>query len=174
MAQKPEFLRVGRGPACAELQLPGTEFWMQRRSAKNRHSNTRTHAETKICELGGRKSRQKRPIWRRSGNVRFARDGWWRCYERVSATQFPAIRENNREFCEIGVRGAGPANYFHENSKSCRQIPCFAEQGICKQQGILSNGSGNSGLKRELPFLSALSADEPFEGVIEPRPVGLS
>jgi hypothetical protein len=93
------------------------------------------------------------------------------CYERVSATQFPAIRENNREFCEIAVRGAGPANYFHENSKSCRQIPCFAEQGICKQQGILSNGSGNSGLKRELPFLSALSADEPFEGVIEPRPV---
>ena len=87
-----------------------------------------------------------------------------RC-EPVSATQFPAIRENNREFCEIAVRGAGPASYFHENSKICRQIPCFAEQGI------LSNGSGNSGLKRELPFLSAFSADEPFKGVIEPRPV---
>jgi len=51
-------------------------FWMQRRSAKNR-SNARTHAETKIRESGGRKSRQERLIWRRTGNVRFARTGWW-------------------------------------------------------------------------------------------------
>src|SRR5258707_10927086 len=35
---------------------------MQRRSAKNRHSNARTPAETKIRELSGRKSRQKRAI----------------------------------------------------------------------------------------------------------------
>jgi len=52
-------------------------FWMQRRSAKNRHSNARTPAETKIQELSGRKSPQKRPIWRRIGNVRFAETGWW-------------------------------------------------------------------------------------------------
>src|SRR5258705_8677260 len=34
------------------------KFWMQRRSAKNRHSNARTPAETKIRELSGRKSRR--------------------------------------------------------------------------------------------------------------------
>src|SRR5258705_5137099 len=36
------------------------KFWMQRRSAKNRNSNARTPAETKIRELSGRKSPQKR------------------------------------------------------------------------------------------------------------------
>src|SRR5260370_14867402 len=44
---------------------------MQRRSAKNRHSDARTPAETKIWELSGRKSPQKRAIRRRAGNVRF-------------------------------------------------------------------------------------------------------
>jgi DNA-binding NarL/FixJ family response regulator len=53
-------------------------LWMQRRSAKNRHSKARTHAETKIRELSGRKSRLERSVWRRTGNVRFARAGWWR------------------------------------------------------------------------------------------------
>src|SRR5258705_11894285 len=53
------------------------KFWMQRRSAKNRHSNARTPAETKIRELSGRKSPQKRAIRRRAGNVRFAETGWW-------------------------------------------------------------------------------------------------
>src|SRR5260370_6674722 len=37
-----------------------------------RHSNARTPAETKIRELSGRKSPQKRAIRRRAGNVRFA------------------------------------------------------------------------------------------------------
>jgi hypothetical protein len=41
------------------------------------HSNARTPAETKIRELSGRKSRQKRAIRRRAGNVRFAETGWW-------------------------------------------------------------------------------------------------
>src|SRR5258706_10857625 len=50
---------------------------MQRRSAKNRHSNARTPAETKIRELSGRKSPQKHAIRRRAGNVRFAETGWW-------------------------------------------------------------------------------------------------
>ncbi len=50
------------------------KFWMQRRSAKNRHSNARTPAETKIREMSGRKSPQKRPIWRCAGNTRFARN----------------------------------------------------------------------------------------------------
>src|SRR5258706_239086 len=50
-------------------------FWMQRRSAKNRHSNGRTPAETKIRESSGRKSAQKGPIHRRDGNARFAETG---------------------------------------------------------------------------------------------------
>src|SRR5258705_2762971 len=50
---------------------------MQRRSAKNRHSNARTPAETKMRELSGRKSPQKRAIRRRAGNARFAKTGWW-------------------------------------------------------------------------------------------------
>jgi hypothetical protein len=47
--------------------------------------------------------------------------------EPVSATKFPAIRENNRESCEIAARGAGPASYFdvkfkdlQANSLLCR------------------------------------------------------
>src|ERR1700680_4572557 len=47
-------------------------FWMQRRSARNRHSTARMPAETKIREMRGRKSPQKRTIWRRGGNLRFA------------------------------------------------------------------------------------------------------
>jgi site-specific DNA recombinase len=53
-------------------------FWMQRQGAKNRHQNARAPTETKIRELSGRKSPQKRPIWRPTGNVRFAETGWWR------------------------------------------------------------------------------------------------
>ena len=34
-------------------------------------------AETKIRGISGRKTPQERPIWRRAGNVRFARTGWW-------------------------------------------------------------------------------------------------
>jgi hypothetical protein len=53
-------------------------FWMQRQGAKNGHSNALTPAETKSREQSGRKSPQKRAIWRRLRNVRFARAGWWR------------------------------------------------------------------------------------------------
>ena len=34
-------------------------------------------AEEVRRELSGPKSPQKRPIWRRIGNVRFAETGWW-------------------------------------------------------------------------------------------------
>ena len=50
---------------------------MRRQGAKNRHSNARTLTETRTRELSGQKSAQKRPIWRRIGNVWFARAGWW-------------------------------------------------------------------------------------------------
>ena len=52
-------------------------FWMQRQAAQNRHENGCAPAETEIQKLSSRKSRQKRPIWRRIGNARFAKTGWW-------------------------------------------------------------------------------------------------
>src|SRR4029077_20228410 len=76
--------------ACDCSQFPGgnrhpknkpgrreRNFWMRRQGAKNRHSNARTLTETRTRELSGQKSAQKRPIWRRIGNVRFAETGWW-------------------------------------------------------------------------------------------------
>lgn len=50
--------------------------------------------------------------------------------ERVSAREFPANRENNREFCEISAGMAQQTSYSHKDSKVCRSIPYFAEQGI--------------------------------------------
>src|SRR5260370_16553000 len=71
---------------------------MQRRSAKNRHSNARTPAETKIRELSGRKSPQKRAIRRRAGNVRFARNGWW--LAQSYASRYPCYWANIRVIFE--------------------------------------------------------------------------
>jgi hypothetical protein len=74
------------------------------------------------------------------------------------SNEFPAIRENNREFCEISAKLARQTSYSHEDSKICGRIPCVAEQGICRVvAGILGNGSG------ELPSLSVLSAHEALE-----------
>ena len=60
-----------------DAQYDARNFWMQRRSAKNRHSNARTPAETKIRELSGRKSPQKPPISDRRRFLRFGKTGWW-------------------------------------------------------------------------------------------------
>src|SRR5258705_6027039 len=59
-------------PGCGERN-----FWVQRQSTKYRLSSARMRAETTIRKVSGRKSPQKRPIWRRPGNVRFAKAGWW-------------------------------------------------------------------------------------------------
>jgi hypothetical protein len=40
---------------------------MQRQGAKNHHEKGRAPAETKVREVSGRKSPQKRPFWRRLG-----------------------------------------------------------------------------------------------------------
>ncbi len=50
---------------------------MRRQAVKNRHQNGGAFTETKIREMSGRKSPQKRTISRRAGNARFARTGWW-------------------------------------------------------------------------------------------------
>src|SRR5258705_3674891 len=67
-AQNPEYARSK--PSRRERN-----FWMQRQGAKNHHQTTPTLAETQIREISGRKSPQKRPIWRRIGNAWFARTG---------------------------------------------------------------------------------------------------
>ena len=52
-------------------------FWMRRQGAKFSRQNERTRTETKIREMSGRKSPQKRLIWPRIENLRFAKTGWW-------------------------------------------------------------------------------------------------
>src|SRR5258707_15772341 len=73
-------------------------FWMRRRGTKNRYSNARTAAETKIREVTGRKSAQKRPIWRRVGNAWFARTGWWCAQSDTNPS--PCYLSNIRVFFE--------------------------------------------------------------------------
>ena len=71
----------------------GTEFLDAETGRQKPPLNARTSAETKIRELSGRKSPQKRPIWRRIGNVWFARAGWW-CAQSVRTgldNQLPVI-----------------------------------------------------------------------------------
>ncbi len=48
--------------------------------------------------MSGRKSPQKRPIWRRIGNVRFAETGWW-CAQ-STANPSPCYLTNIRVFFE--------------------------------------------------------------------------
>src|SRR5258708_39268951 len=64
-------------------------FWMRRQGDKNRHQNARTPTETKIRELSGRESPQKRPIWRRIGNVGFAKTEWWCAQSYANPSQRP-------------------------------------------------------------------------------------
>src|SRR6266481_9539993 len=56
---------------------PGTEFLDAETGRQNSRQNARTPGETKIREMSGRKSPQKRPIWRRIGNVRRTRARTW-------------------------------------------------------------------------------------------------
>src|SRR6267154_722441 len=57
-----------------KAQPPGTEFLDAETGRQNSRQNARTPGETKIREMSGRKSPQKRPIWRRIGNAWFARN----------------------------------------------------------------------------------------------------
>jgi hypothetical protein len=59
----------------ARAQDPESRWPKSKLQAEDR-SDARRLAETKIRELNDRKSPQKRPIWRRTGNARFARAGW--------------------------------------------------------------------------------------------------
>src|SRR5258706_11110627 len=62
---------------------------MRRQAVKNRHQNGGALTETKIREMSGRKSPQKRTISRRAGNARFARTGWWCAQSDTNRSRFP-------------------------------------------------------------------------------------
>ena len=76
--KSPIYGRMCSRTSALEAGRRERNFWMRRQRAKNRRQNAHTSTETKIRELIGRKSPQKRPIWRLIGNVRFAETGWWR------------------------------------------------------------------------------------------------
>ena len=50
--------------------------------------------------------------------------------EPVSGSEFPVIREKNREFRGIASRGPKTGANFEANSECYREIPCATEQGI--------------------------------------------
>src|SRR5258708_615147 len=91
-------------------------FWMRRQAAQNRHQTTSTLAETQVREISGRKSAQKRPVWRCVGNAWFARTGWWCAQSYANPSQrrfhtgnrgnplFSAFFSQNGEFKSKGFR----------------------------------------------------------------------
>src|SRR5260370_15941336 len=98
---------------------------MQRRSAKNCLSNARTRPETKIRQVSGGKSPQKRAIWRRTGNVRFAETGWWR----HSGTNWrPTTQSSNRS-----PRSAAGTEFFDAETEG--QIRLFVLQRLRQRRG---------------------------------------
>jgi hypothetical protein len=116
MQRRPKIPNYGSAKPGIRLQLRSDfalnhdrrerNFWMQRRSAKNRDSNARTPAETKIREMSGRKSPQKRSIWRRLGKVWFAETGWW-CVQsdtnRFSDGKIPITGKNTGKNANICI-----------------------------------------------------------------------
>src|SRR6266446_1465622 len=85
-----------------KAQPPGTEFLDAETGRQNSRQNARTPGETKIREMSGRKSPQKRPIWCRIGNVRFAETGWWCAQSHANPSpcylaNIRVIFENNSE-----------------------------------------------------------------------------
>src|SRR5258708_31985592 len=83
------------------------------RSAKNRHSNARAPAETKIRELSGRKSPQKRAIRRRVGNARFAEtETIWTKLAAPHAGIEPSLRKSSQERNFLLQRPGGEMGSF--------------------------------------------------------------
>src|SRR5258705_9657823 len=88
---------------------------MRRQAVKNRHQNGGAFTETKIREMSGRKSPQKRTISRRAGNARFARTGWW-CAQSYT----------NRSPCYL----ANIRVIFEKNSERITKIPRSARRPV--------------------------------------------
>src|SRR5258705_10185282 len=113
---------------------------MRRQAPKYRHQNGRALTETKIREMSGRKSPQKRPIWRCAGNTRFARTGWW-CAQsdtnrspldiRLRTGNFLQNSANNRLSGGLWRLGIGNST---EIPDSCRQAQALSS--YCAKQVI--------------------------------------
>src|SRR6266404_4619039 len=68
----------------------GTDF-LDAETKRQKSSFKRANARRdQNRELRDRKSRQKRPVWRHLGNLRFAETGWWRAQS--YANQSPLFR----------------------------------------------------------------------------------
>jgi hypothetical protein len=79
----------------------------------------------KSGELSGRKSPQKRPIWRRIGIVRFAETGWWR----HSGTNWrPTTQSSNQS-----LRSASGTEFFDAETEG--QIRLFVWQRLTQRRG---------------------------------------
>jgi hypothetical protein len=60
-------------------------------------------------------------------------------FEPISTLEFPANREKNREFHQIGPLCKILKAATRANSKASSEIPCAPEQGIVsEEQGILA------------------------------------
>src|SRR5258705_4132691 len=67
-----------RSNFALKARLLGTEF-LDAETGRQKSSRKRANAcRDKVREANGRKSPQKRPIWRRLGKGWFAETGWWR------------------------------------------------------------------------------------------------
>ena len=112
-------------------------------------------------------STKNREISHRAG----MRGGGCSRHEPVSAPQFPANREINREFCRIRPREAIFARRQPANSMVCSKIPYATEQGIFRAiTGNFRQRTGN--FRREmLDFeFGAVTAPCRVLGVRGPRP----
>jgi hypothetical protein len=107
----------------AEPQPPGTEF-LDAETKRQKSSFKRANAcRDKIRKLNGRKSRQKRPIWRRTGNVRFARARTWD----------PLIKTKLSLYCRTGLRSARRDTPFYHCRLGTENVVRIVVQTILDQ-----------------------------------------
>src|SRR5204863_3495167 len=103
----------------AQARPPGTEFLDAETGRQKSSPKCPTATETKIRELSGRKSPQKRPILRRIENARFAETGWWR----HSGTNWrPTTQSSNRS-----LKSESGTEFFDEETEGQIRLFCLAE-----------------------------------------------
>ena len=127
-------------------------FWMQRRSAKNGHSNARTLRRDPNPGTEWPEIPTERAIRCRAGKARFAETGWW-CAQ-SDTNRSPCYLPNIRVIFEKKQR----ADY--EKSQKCLQTCGFLPSGQIREQGETGtidrckqgHESADSGSKTRNPF----------------------
>jgi hypothetical protein len=114
---------------------------MQRQGAKNHHEKGRTPAETKVREASGRKSPQKRPIWRRLGKVWFAETGWVEAVGHKLATHHPVIEpvsaaEPGTEICDAETGSQKATYHLAETNPETRRSAKSPHSGAINAKGL--------------------------------------